>query len=154
VCPFTLPERLRAQVTGKEDTLRAFRVEGPSGRTVLTDASGRLPLAVTHGETSEPTPPQPSGMLPPTLHGEDDLGLLLRGLHTALRRWCRRHARMGLHTLVRRPGRITATRTHIDVLFDIQQADIRVRGAGLDVDPGWVPWLGRVVRFHYLYGEE
>jgi hypothetical protein len=27
--------------------------------------------------------------------------------------------------------------------------DIEVRRAGLDLDPGWVPWLGRVVTFGY-----
>lgn len=84
---------------------------------------------------------------------EHELGLKLRGLLTETRRWCRRNARLGLHALIRRPARITATRTHVDIVFDIQQVDIRVRSAGLDVDPGWVPWLGRVVRFHYLYGE-
>jgi hypothetical protein len=26
---------------------------------------------------------------------------------------------------------------------------MRIRRAGLDIDPGWVPWLGRVVSFHY-----
>jgi hypothetical protein len=25
-----------------------------------------------------------------------------------------------------------------------------VRLAGLDINPGWVPWLGRVVTFHYM----
>jgi hypothetical protein len=24
-----------------------------------------------------------------------------------------------------------------------------VRRAGLDVDPGWLPWFGRVVNFHF-----
>jgi hypothetical protein len=26
---------------------------------------------------------------------------------------------------------------------------LAVRRAGLDLDPGWVPWFGRVVGFHY-----
>jgi hypothetical protein len=29
---------------------------------------------------------------------------------------------------------------------------LEIRLAGLDLDPGWVPWLGRVVSFHYLDG--
>jgi hypothetical protein len=95
----------------------------------------------------------PQTAIPLTPQEEHELGPRLRELLTAARRWCRLHARLGLHTLIRRPARITATRTHVDILFDIQQVDIRVRSAGLDVDPGWVPWLGRVVRFHYLYGE-
>ncbi|WP_257446371.1 hypothetical protein [Archangium lipolyticum] len=152
-CPFALPERLRAQVARSGDAPLAFHEGEPTKRAVLTDATGRLPLAVTYGVEPGGTPPPPGRTLAPALRGEDDLGLLLQGLRTAARRWCRRYARLGLHELVCRPGRITATRTHVDVLFDIQQADIRVRSAGLDIDPGWVPWLGRVVRFHYLHGE-
>jgi hypothetical protein len=40
------------------------------------------------------------------------------------------------------------------VFFDLAAADVRVRRSGLDIDPGWVPWLGRVVRFHYLHPDE
>jgi hypothetical protein len=68
---------------------------------------------------------------------------------SAIRHWCRRDAKIPLATLVRRRGEITATRTHIDVAFALREADVRVRKGGLDLDPGWVPWLGRVVRFHY-----
>ncbi|WP_300317841.1 hypothetical protein [Accumulibacter sp.] len=66
---------------------------------------------------------------------------------------CRRHLRLqvgiGLHSLVCRPARITLTATHVDVRQAIDDVDLRVRRAGLDLDPGWVPWLGRVLRFHY-----
>ena len=85
---------------------------------------------------------------------EYDVDFVLRGLHLAARRWCLRRGGLGLRTLVQRPARILATRTHVDVLLDIRQADARIRGLGLDVDPGWVPWLGRVVRFHYLFGAD
>jgi hypothetical protein len=71
-----------------------------------------------------------------------------------LRRWCRCVARIGLHSLICRPGRIRFTETHIDVAFRAADADIRVRKAGLDIDPGWTPWLGRVVHFHYLSRDE
>ncbi len=66
-----------------------------------------------------------------------------------LRRWCRRVARLGLHSLIRRPGRVLSSRTHLEVCFNLAHGDLRVRRAGLDIDPGWVPWLGRVVLFHY-----
>jgi hypothetical protein len=66
-----------------------------------------------------------------------------------LRRYCRVHARIGLHDLIVRPGRIAATPTHIDVFLDARSVDLRIRRAGLDVDPGWLPWIGRVLRFHY-----
>jgi hypothetical protein len=67
----------------------------------------------------------------------------------ASRRWLRRHARIGLADLVLRPAALALTPTHVDVSFDLAHADLRVRRAGLDLDPGWVPWLGRVLTFHY-----
>jgi hypothetical protein len=75
---------------------------------------------------------------------------LLRGLVTEARRWCRRNARIGVRDLVLRRAHLVATETHVDVIFDLRDADIRVRRAALDVDPGWVPWFGRVVYFHYF----
>ena len=67
-----------------------------------------------------------------------------------IRQYLRRTARIGPYSLVCRPGRLTFTETHIDVMFRLDRVDIRVRRAGLDVDPGWVPWLDRVVHFHYV----
>lgn len=67
----------------------------------------------------------------------------------SLRRWCRARARVSIGALVRRPGTVSWSRTHIDVHFPLGRADVRIRRAGLDIDPGWVPWLGRVVRYHY-----
>jgi hypothetical protein len=67
----------------------------------------------------------------------------------ACRRLARRRARIGLASLVMRPARLALTETHADVFFAASAADLRVRRAGLDIDPGWVPWLGRVVSFHY-----
>jgi len=81
----------------------------------------------------------------------EEVERLVRELLLEARRFCRRNLRLGLRDVVCRPGRIGSTRTHIDVVFDMEAADIRVRRAGLDLDPGWVPWLGRVVRCHYLY---
>jgi hypothetical protein len=70
----------------------------------------------------------------------------------AARRWCRRVARLSLSEIVYRPGRVWLTRTDLDVTLPLDQVDIRIRRAGLDIDPGYVPWFGpwgRVVRFHY-----
>jgi hypothetical protein len=74
------------------------------------------------------------------------------GWLTAMRRLCRARAGIGLRTLVRRPGAVLATRTHWDILLFPDQVDLRVRRTGLDINPGWVPWLGRIVQFHYDYG--
>jgi len=48
-----------------------------------------------------------------------------------------------------RPGRMAVTRTHVDVVLDLEQTDLAVRISGLDQNPGWVRSLGRVVSFHF-----
>ena len=68
-----------------------------------------------------------------------------------IRRWCWRNGRISLPEIVRRPGSVTLTRTDLDVTLHMDAVDIRIRRMGLDLDPGWLPWFGRVVRFHYLY---
>ncbi len=143
-------------------------------KNTLYDSSGRLALARWEGEVpdgieawigdSRTSPPNP---LPEFREGEQysqtlfsrldfepsalktSHDLLCHAWMTAARRWLRRNAQLGLADLVLRPGRITATRTHIDIFFNLAQADICVRRVGLDIDPGWVSWLGRVVSFHY-----
>lgn len=66
--------------------------------------------------------------------------------------WCAGPADLSLPDIVRRAGWLYTTRTHVDVFFDLSQADVRIRRLGLDLDPGWVPWLGRVVTFYYETG--
>jgi hypothetical protein len=51
--------------------------------------------------------------------------------------------------LIRRRGQICATRGWIRVVLPADSADVTVRAAGLDLDPGWVPWLGVVVEYRY-----
>jgi hypothetical protein len=77
----------------------------------------------------------------------------LRWLRAADRRWQpQRHERLTLRRLVRRHGHVLATATHVDFSFALADADVRVRRIGLDLDPGWVPWLGRSVRIHFGAG--
>lgn len=47
------------------------------------------------------------------------------------------------------PARVLASSTHLDLHFDTSAVRDDIRLAGLDVDPGWLPWLGAVVRIHY-----
>lgn len=68
---------------------------------------------------------------------------------SACRAHMRRQVRVGLADLVRRTAQIAVTPTHVDTYFPLTSADVRIRRAGLDIDPGWVPWFGRVVSFHY-----
>lgn len=79
---------------------------------------------------------------------------LLRVWLLKVRRWCWRTGRISMRDIVRRPGYVTLTRTDLDVTLAIDSADVRIRRIGLDLDPGWVPWFGRVVRFHYRYRGE
>jgi hypothetical protein len=129
---------------------------GVDGARGLFDRSGRLALALWRGRPPADVrelargrvlrrgPPLPTGSV---------VDILLEAWFTAMRRWCRRYAGLEVADLIRRPGRIAVTRTHLDVFFSLRHVDIRVRRAGLDIDPGWAPWFGRVVQFHYVEGE-
>jgi hypothetical protein len=66
------------------------------------------------------------------------------------RRWLRTGARIGPASLVVREGLACVTRTHIDVAFPLDAVDLRVRRCGLDANPGWVAWLGRIINFHFI----
>jgi hypothetical protein len=79
---------------------------------------------------------------------------LLRIWVLEIRRWCWRNGKISVREIVRRPGLVTLTRTDLDISLALDSADIRIRRIGLDLDPGWLPWFGRVVRFHYLYRGE
>lgn len=68
---------------------------------------------------------------------------------TTLRRACLAAMRLPLRRVLRRPGRIDLTRTHLTVRLPLRTVDLRIRRAGLDLDPGWSPLIGRVVRLEY-----
>ncbi|WP_349744327.1 hypothetical protein [Roseateles cavernae] len=67
-----------------------------------------------------------------------------------LRRALRGHARMDLAELLQRPAWVGTSPTHIDVVYALDSVDLRLRRLGLDSDPGWLPWFGRIVAFHFL----
>ncbi|WP_368738011.1 hypothetical protein [Myxococcus sp. AM009] len=150
--PFILPVRFQAGI-GARAPLRLVRE--PTGRRVAFDARTRIPLASTaHGEALPP--PFDQGLTTTPLAHRlpwDDATLMLRAALLAVGGVTRRLAHMGLRALVLRPGRLVATRTHLDIVFAASQVDIRIRRAGLDVNPGWVPWLARVIQYHYQYDE-
>jgi hypothetical protein len=131
------------------------RVEGSRGERFLFDRLGRIALARWRGAIPASVKELSRGMklrraTPVSTSGLD---MLLDSWLIALRRWCRRWAGIGLRELIQRRGKVSISRTHVDVVFDHRQADIRIRRAGLDLNPGWLPWFGRVVTFHYRYGE-
>jgi len=68
----------------------------------------------------------------------------------AARVWAARHLRLPLRRIAHRRGRVIATSARIDVAFPMFDADLRLRRAGIDSDPGWLPWLGLGLYFHFL----
>jgi len=54
-----------------------------------------------------------------------------------------------LARILLRPGRLVCTRWSADLTWPLANADIALRRAGWDLDPGWLPWTGRTIRFHY-----
>jgi hypothetical protein len=55
-----------------------------------------------------------------------------------------------LWSLARRPGRILADPGWLEVQLELDGIDVSIRRAGLDLDPGWLGWLGVVVVFRYV----
>lgn len=47
------------------------------------------------------------------------------------------------------PARVCHTPSHLDCHYPLAAVRLPVRQVGLDLNPGWVPWLGRVVTLHY-----
>ncbi|WP_250002263.1 hypothetical protein [Actinoplanes sp. M2I2] len=55
-----------------------------------------------------------------------------------------------LDWLWRRPALIEVTPGWIDAEFSLDDVDLRIRRAQLDLDPGWLWWRGAVMRFRYV----
>lgn len=73
----------------------------------------------------------------------------LSAWRVGLDRWLRRRARIRLCDLVRKRGWISVGDASVTVRFNPHDADVRLRRFALDLDPGWVPWLGLAVRYEY-----
>jgi len=106
-----------------------------------------------HADDQIPSAPAidgwPRNVSAPSVELKIDAATLLRVWVLAVRRWCWRVAGMKLGEVVRRPGRVLVTRSDLDIFLSLELADVRLRRVGLDLDPGWLSWFGRVVRFHY-----
>jgi hypothetical protein len=48
------------------------------------------------------------------------------------------------------PARIVVTGEEMEIRMPMNRIDLAVRRAGLDRDPGWVPWLQKSVRFQFV----
>jgi len=149
-CIDTYPDLLTLNLPAR--VLRAIATRaGSAGDDPIL---GFLPVVEPQEETVTFCPPSRWDALFPLTSGSTvSLDQAVGAWQVAMARFLRRHARLTLAALVRRPGLVAVTRTHLEVTFPGDQVDLRIRRAGLDLDPGWVPWLGRVVAFHYLYPE-
>ncbi|KQV47966.1 hypothetical protein ASC95_18455 [Pelomonas sp. Root1217] len=58
-------------------------------------------------------------------------------------------AGLPLLRIARRHGAAWVSPERIDIEFPPTALDLRIRRAGFDINPGFVPWLGRIVHFHY-----
>lgn len=75
----------------------------------------------------------------------------LAGIITLARQWYGK-ANVWNTTLLELPATIEANESHIDMTVSDTLIDIDIRKMGLDVNPGWLPWLGKVVKFHFVSG--
>jgi hypothetical protein len=51
--------------------------------------------------------------------------------------------------ILRIPGTIVISPTHVDAMFGLDSVSLPVRIAGLDANPGWMAALGRVITYHF-----
>ncbi|MEM8536654.1 MAG: hypothetical protein AAGF56_02210 [Pseudomonadota bacterium] len=79
----------------------------------------------------------------------DPYQALQAGLMVLLSRQARVMTGFGWRSLLTRPALFTASPTHLDVILNLDEVRIAERRMGLDLSPGWVPWLGRIVTLHF-----
>jgi len=140
--------RLLAELDGRAPT-------EPPGGGFVPPATEALPAAwidLFRGAPPPPAPHPPLGMrAEPGLQRFLDLVIpVVRARTGAALRAAGADPEERLESaLLRRTGTVEATRSHVDVWMELDQATLPVRMAGLDANPGWVPELARVVTFHF-----
>jgi hypothetical protein len=55
-----------------------------------------------------------------------------------------------LEFVIGRHGELVFDPGWIELRMPIEEVSVELRRAGLDLDPGWLPWLGAVLRFVYV----
>ena len=157
---FTAPpqwQRILPEPSSKDCTFRVVRINGFNGYGLRLGSEKSLMIGVWHHNNRHLIAPwfdQYHIDPEPVVSQDWSLDRLVDTMVTAMERYCRDAAAMELGELICRPAYIATTKTHLDVTFPFSQLDIRVRMAGLDINPGWVPWLGRVFQFHYVGGDK
>jgi hypothetical protein len=135
-----------------EKTLIMQRVRGIPHKRLLADHRTGLTFALWQG----PVPAAVRSWVRehtlrrgPAAARFKDLDRIIGTWAAAMDFFLHKYAGTDLQGMAARAGKVAVTRTHLDVTFDQSRLDIGSRQAGLDIDPGWVPWLGRVVYIHY-----
>lgn len=150
VCP-SLWISLSSPSPEQQPVLYRFNINGASGQCCIADRGRKLVLYIGDDNPSAlPAWIKQCQILDwPGLHDHPKLSDVETTIQLLISRYLFRYAGIGLRLLITRGGRIANTRTHLDVIFEFDQLDIRIRKAGLDINPGWVSWLGKVIQFHY-----
>ncbi|HQU81630.1 MAG TPA: hypothetical protein PKY59_00800 [Pyrinomonadaceae bacterium] len=52
--------------------------------------------------------------------------------------------------LFRKNARVNVSATHLEIYFNLADLPLSVRFSGLDRDPGWIPAVGKFVKFHFV----
>ncbi len=132
---FIIPLLIRAQFPAYLASL------SPEARAVVPWQLFKFVLEHSRIPESDPLFTALRDLPPPSVR----LGNWLLVTHRASRRL----TDLTLRQLVARPGLVALSPTHLDVFFRINDADLRIRRAALDLDPGWIPWLSRAIAFHF-----
>ena len=103
---------------------------------------GRLP--------GDELPEAPPYSAPENAALEQLVGEIDQLLESLLPRPAAEHGRALRSWVINRPAEVAGTPGWIEVGFRADRADTELRKAGLDLDPGYLPFLGSVVRFRYV----
>ncbi|MFI9386603.1 hypothetical protein [Kutzneria sp. NPDC052558] len=110
------------------------------------DDPAALVLAGLH--PSEPLPTEKAA--PPSPSELDSLREYAAHWTTvAMLRLDREDEQLAALELAQRQGVIEGEPGLLEVVLRLDEVNIDVRRAGLDIDPGWLPWLGAIVRYRY-----
>ncbi len=148
----TLPELLDdARLAGRGTRWVVHRLGGVAADAEPEDP-GRLALCGLPPSAPAPTGAEPTDDEQSAL---DEIWVAWRtATHAALTRsdtssYAGLDGTAAVHRLVARTAEVRGEPGWLDVVLRMDEVDVDVRIAGLDLDPGWVPWLGTVVRFRY-----
>lgn len=138
--------KLRLHATGRAVLARAVPDTPPPD-----DADPALLAFAGLAPGSPPPEPEPRTETAVALLADETAGVLLQSLREHLHPSRLAHAPGPalLLGVCHRPATVVADPGWIDVLLDLDAVSTDVRRAGLDLDLGFLPWLGCVVRFRY-----